>query len=130
MTDQPLSKDELIQLFIDNKLRKYAIESQQVKPGEVFRLGKLFHLTTDDIKEYLERKGYPPFEESGHYIPPHQSDNQTCWSFINGEYCAIYYERDTTSTEFCTRSREEFQDYWNRHRIKVYEVQLSYPWKA
>jgi len=125
-----LSKDELIHLFIENKLKKYAIDNQLVKRGEVFSLGKLFNLTTDDIREYFERLGYPPFEESERYIPPYQSDNQTCWSFVNGEYCAVYYERDTTSTEYATRSREEFQEYWNRHRMKVYGIQLSYPWKA
>ena len=130
MAEHTLSKEEIIRLFIENKLRRFAIDSELVKPGEVFSLGKLFNLTKNDIKEYFERNGYPAFEESGRYIPPYQSDNQTCWSFINGEYCAVYYERDTTSTEYATHSREEFQEYWNLHRMKVYAIQLSYPWKA
>lgn len=124
------SKDDLIRLLVEGQLMQYVISNQLVKKGERFTYAALFELTAGDLNNYFDQHEFPQLKNSDASRPPLNGDFETVWTLEDGEYCAVWLERGTTSNLYSTRSKEEFQHWWNNNLLEGYVYQLTYPWTA
>jgi hypothetical protein len=130
MNKPTISKDDLIQQLIEGQLMHYVTKHQLVKKGERFTYGSLLSISAEDIKKFLDRRGYPSIKDSEATRLPYHGDWETIWTLEDGLYCAVWLERGTTTTLFSTPSREDFQAWWNAHLLEEYTGALDYPWTA
>lgn len=124
-----ISKNELIKKFVDNSLTQFLLSKGYVKKGDNHRWGELLGITIDDIKTYFEDNEYPGLLK-GCYDKPRRSpigahEGDTLWTFDEGTYTVWYVERGFPTPEFVSQSKNEFEKYWKKSTLQLYEMNLS-----
>ncbi len=125
-----LPKDQLIKMLVDKTLFGFLMKKNIIRKGDLICYGRLLNITGADLQGYFDQHGYP-----GLAIPrkmvrtsPEGSEGDTVWTCKDGLYTVWTIERNTPFEEYSTESRSDFETWWKKHELGLWERTLNNEW--